>query len=96
MIWWTGLNPLESEFPFPGSLISTFLGPCSRALRVGPNRRFQISGFVGARGEFASVRQIKNGSSQGQNLAVTVSCVPTSLDSPERRLKSDQTFFKIL
>jgi hypothetical protein len=30
MIWWTGLAPLEFEFPFPGSLISTFLGtlPC--------------------------------------------------------------------
>ena len=26
MIWWTGLAPWEFEFPFPGSLISTFLG----------------------------------------------------------------------
>ena len=25
MIWWTGLAPWEIEFPFPGSLISTFL-----------------------------------------------------------------------
>ena len=25
MIWWTGLTPWESEFPFPCSLISTFL-----------------------------------------------------------------------
>ena len=25
MIWWNGLAPCESEFPFPGSLISTFL-----------------------------------------------------------------------
>jgi len=24
MIWWTGLAPWEFEFPFPGSLISTF------------------------------------------------------------------------
>ena len=24
--WWTGLAPWEFEFPFPGSLISTFLG----------------------------------------------------------------------
>jgi len=24
MIWWTGLAPWECEFPFPGSLISTF------------------------------------------------------------------------
>ena len=24
MIWWTGLAPREFEFPFPGSLISTF------------------------------------------------------------------------
>ena len=26
MIRWTGLAPWEFEFPFPGSLISTFLG----------------------------------------------------------------------
>ena len=26
MIWWTGLAPLEFEFPFPGSLTSTFQG----------------------------------------------------------------------
>ena len=26
MIWWTGLAPWEFEFPFPGSLKSTFLG----------------------------------------------------------------------
>ena len=25
MIWWTGLAPCEFEFPFPGSLMSTFL-----------------------------------------------------------------------
>ena len=25
MIWWTGLAPWELEFPFPGSLASTFL-----------------------------------------------------------------------
>ena len=25
MIWWTGLAPWEFEFPFPGSIISTFL-----------------------------------------------------------------------
>ena len=25
MIWWTGLAPWECKFPFPGSLISTFL-----------------------------------------------------------------------
>jgi hypothetical protein len=27
MIWWTGLAPWEFEFPFPGSLVSTFLVP---------------------------------------------------------------------
>ena len=27
MVWWTGLAPWEFEFPFPGSLISTFLVP---------------------------------------------------------------------
>ena len=26
MIWWTGLAPWEFEFPFPGSLVSTFQG----------------------------------------------------------------------
>ena len=26
LIWWTGLAPWEFEFPFPGSLTSTFLG----------------------------------------------------------------------
>ena len=25
MIWWTGLAPWEFGFPFPGSLVSTFL-----------------------------------------------------------------------
>ena len=25
MIWWTGLAPWKFEFPFPGSLTSTFL-----------------------------------------------------------------------
>ena len=29
MIWWTGLAPWEFEFPFPGSLTSTFLVPDS-------------------------------------------------------------------
>ena len=27
MIWWTSLAPWEFEFPFPGSLTSTFLIP---------------------------------------------------------------------
>ena len=31
MIWWTGLAPWEFEFPFPGSLTSTFLSLTSRA-----------------------------------------------------------------
>ena len=26
MIWWAGLEPWELKFPFPGSLISAFLG----------------------------------------------------------------------
>ena len=33
MIWWTGLAPWEFEFPFPGSLISTF--PPRRRSRSG-------------------------------------------------------------
>ena len=55
MIRWTGLAPCEFEFPFPGSLTSTFLirwrTSCARgaslslclcfsALRVGSNRVF--------------------------------------------------------
>ena len=39
MIRWTGLAPWEFEFPFPGSLISTFLkhegGHCVRGARGG-------------------------------------------------------------
>ena len=27
MIWWTGLAPWRFEFPFPGSLVATFLDP---------------------------------------------------------------------
>ena len=30
MIWWTGLAPWELEFPFPGSLTSTFLDCADR------------------------------------------------------------------
>ena len=38
MIWWTGLAPWEFEFPFPGSLTSTFLwaaGPSSVSVYLG-------------------------------------------------------------
>jgi len=34
--WWTGLAPWEFEFPFPGSLISTFLGVAEDAFDGGP------------------------------------------------------------
>jgi len=34
MIWWTGLAPWEFEFPFPGSLISTFLVPHQNTVTV--------------------------------------------------------------
>ena len=37
--WWTGLAPWEFEFPFPGSLISTFLGGRSRIHCSGPRTR---------------------------------------------------------
>jgi len=33
MIWWTGLAPWEFEFPFLGSLISTFLAQGVGAVR---------------------------------------------------------------
>ena len=35
MIWWTGLTPWEFEFPFPGSLTSTFLTGAKGAVAVG-------------------------------------------------------------
>ena len=36
MIWWTGLEPREFEFPFPGSLAYTFLlrTPCGMFSKV--------------------------------------------------------------
>ena len=36
MIRWTGLAPWEVEFPFPGSLISTFLAGDTYSLDPGP------------------------------------------------------------
>ena len=35
MIWWTGLAPCEREFPFPGSLISSFLVEGFQGCRAG-------------------------------------------------------------
>ena len=32
MVGWTGLAPWEFEFPFPGSLTSTFLAPSHHAM----------------------------------------------------------------
>jgi len=34
MIWWTGLAPWKFEFPFPGSLTSTFLRPLDAKLAL--------------------------------------------------------------
>jgi len=34
MIGWTGLAPWEFEFPFPGSLTSTFLAGAGRTVRA--------------------------------------------------------------
>ena len=34
MSWWNGLAPREYEFPFPGSLTSTFFATCHAAFRV--------------------------------------------------------------
>ena len=37
--WWTGLAPWEFEFPFPGILISTFLGSAhSSSFSTPPSR----------------------------------------------------------
>ena len=45
MIWWTGLAPWDFEFPFPGSLTSTFLDQVSN-LSATP-RRCHSSPFGG-------------------------------------------------
>ena len=34
MVRWTGLAPWESEFPFPGSLTSTFLAQVEHLVRL--------------------------------------------------------------
>ena len=47
--WWTGLAPWGFEFPFPGSLISTFLG-LHRHTYIPPSVRCRMvegSGFTG-------------------------------------------------
>ena len=43
MIWWTGLAPWEVEFPFPGSLISTFLDPQTMPSTLYPSPPQEIS-----------------------------------------------------
>ena len=37
MVRWTGLAPWEFEFPFPGSLTSTFLGPQTQRVLIAGN-----------------------------------------------------------
>jgi len=69
MIGWTGLAPWEFEFPFPGSLKSERRVWRTAVERGGNN----VNGFKDCRTE--------NGSSQGQNLALTGLFVPSSLDS---------------
>jgi len=48
MIRWTGLAPWEFEFSFPGSLISTFLGPTLRWIvaRIDALACFNVSGLL--------------------------------------------------
>ena len=67
--WWTGLAPWEFEFPFPGSLISTFLewGVRVYHFRAKEGRRERLIGLSPGR--------------PGQNLALIVLHVPHSLDS---------------
>jgi len=71
MIRWTGLAPWEFEFPFPGSLTSTFLpdlfSPRFRSKREHLDR---IQGL--------------SPESQGQNLVLTVLFVPRSIVSGRR------------
>ena len=49
MIWWTGLAPWEFEFPFPGSLISAFLGLGYLAVSKGQSTWGQRPVWVGHR-----------------------------------------------
>ena len=47
MIWWTGLAPWEFEFPFPGSITSTFPGeggPSKRRYRRPPTLKADLLG----------------------------------------------------
>ena len=51
MIWWTGFAPWEFEFPFPGSLTSTFHAPAPRehvqiVKSAYPDRPMQTTSFV--------------------------------------------------
>ena len=55
IIWWIGLAPCEFEFPFPGSLICTFL---ARLVPIGG------SPFVGS----TAIERIRHKDSQGQGL----------------------------
>ena len=45
-IWWTGLAPRELEFPFPGSLISTFLGWRTRTYSVSDRLRSAFNACI--------------------------------------------------
>ena len=46
IIWWTGLAPWEFEFPFPGSLISTFLVQLSSPTCPVSCRTFHATGLT--------------------------------------------------
>jgi len=60
MIRWTGLAPWESEFPFPGSLTSTFLGHPPPTLAITPNRPISDLGFTLTASPFGGVCQGKS------------------------------------
>ena len=83
MIWWTGLAPWEFEFPFPGSLASTFLPP----------RRMCFAERAGKKINLFEVVCLENGSRQKQNLALTFLFVPNSLDSGIPHKSGFQTTF---
>ena len=46
MIRWTGLAPREFEFPFPGSLTSTFLETIYQGCRTFSNKPFRVPRYI--------------------------------------------------
>jgi len=87
MIRWTGLAPWEIEFPFPGSLTSTFLGLLTQKGLHFRDRLLYRGGLV-----FKAHRLFVSPNSRlkGQNLALSVLDVPNSLESRVQSLTASE------